>query len=221
MHFTHLEQNLWVLGALGFWVLVYILMIRRGLKDKSYGMPMVALCLNVAWETYYSFFSVEQMANRVVNGMYLATDLGVLWTCWRYGPEDFPSRLLRKYFRFFIVAALVCGFILIRQFALSFHDNYGAFSASFTTLLLSVLLVGMLLRRDSVRGQSLYIGLFILLGNTCGAVENLIARQTIDPELSLAWANTAYGLIILTNILYLLLYINIARRDDVSLWGRV
>ena len=88
-------------------------------------------------------------------------------------------------------------------------------------MLLSVLLVGMLLRRDSVRGQSLYIGLFILLGNTCGAVENLIARQTIDPELSLAWANTAYGLIILTNILYLLLYINIARRDDVSLWGRV
>ena len=221
MSFSPLEQKLWVLGGLVFWDLVYILMIRRGLKDKSYGMPMVALCINVAWETYYSFFSVEQPANRIVNGLYLVPDLGVLWTCWRYGPGDFISPLIRQHFRSFMAIVLVCAFILMRVFALAFQDDYGALSASFTTLLMSVLLVGMLLRRDSVRGQSLYIGLFVLLGNLCGAVENFIAKQTVVPDLSLAWANTAYGLILFANLLYLLLYISIARRDKVSLLRRV
>ena len=221
MSFSPLEQKLWVLCGLVFWVLVYILMIRRGLKDKSYGMPVVALCLNVAWETYFSFFSVEQPANRIVNGLYMAPDLGVLWTCWRYGPQDFTAPLIRQYFRPLVFIVLVCCFILIRQFALAFQDDYGALSASFTTLLMSVSLVGLLLRRDSVRGQSLYIGLFVLLGNLCGAVENFIAKQTVVPDLSLAWANTAYGLILFANVLYLLLYISVARRDKVSLLRRL
>ena len=221
MHFSPLEQGLWALGGLVFWVLAYILMIRRGLLDKSYGMPVVALCLNVAWEAYFSLFSHAQTADRVGYGIYLAADLGVLWTCWRYGPEDFRSSLTRRYFRPIMVALLAGGFILVRQFSLAFNDGSGGISATITTLLLSVLLVGMLLRRDSVRGQSLYIGLLVLLGDICGWVMNLIARQTVQADIPLSWVTTTNVLIVAANLLYLLLYIKVARRDRVSLLHRL
>ncbi len=221
MTFSPLAQNLWALGGLVFWLIAYGLMIRRGLKDRSYGMPMVALCLNIAWEVFYSLFSGAQLANRIGYGLYLAVDLGVLWTCLRYGPEDFESRLTKRYFRPLTVATLIGGFFLVRQFSFSFDDSYGGISATFTTLLLSVLMVGMILRRDSVRGQSLYIGLFVLLGDICGWVMNLIAKQTVEPNISVPWVHTVNVLIVAANILYILLFLQVARRDGIDPFRRL
>lgn len=220
MTFSPLEQNLWALSGLVFWTLAYLLMIRRGLRDRSYGMPVIALCLNIAWETYFSLFSDAQLANKVGYGIYLAADLGVLWTCLRFGPEDFRSPLVRQYFRPAAIASLIGGFFLVRQFSLSFGDTFGGISATFTTLLLSVLLVGMILRRDSVKGQSLYIALLILVGNISGWVMNLIAHQTVQANISIPWVTTTNVLIVLSNIVYLLLYLKVARRDGVPLWSR-
>ncbi|MEM7585625.1 MAG: hypothetical protein AAF560_19710 [Acidobacteriota bacterium] len=221
MTFSPLAQNLWALGGLVFWCIAYGLMIRRGLKDRSYGMPMVALCLNVAWEIYFSLFSNAQLANRIGYGVYLAFDLGVLYTCLRFGPEDFTSRLTRRVFRPLTIATLIGGFFLVRQFSISFDDAYGGISATFTTLLLSVLMVGMILRRDSVQGQSLYIGFAVLIGDICGWVMNLIAHQTVQPNISIPWVHTTNVLIVAANVLYILLFLHVARRDGVDPWRRL
>lgn len=221
MTFSPLAQNLWALGGLTFWTIAYILMIRRGLRDRSFGMPMVALCLNIGWETFFTLFSDAQLANKVGYGIYLAADLGVLYTCLRFGPEDFESPLTRRWFRPMTLATLVGGFFLIRQFSLRFGDVYGGISATFTTLLLSVLMVGMILRRNDVRGQSLYIALLVLVGNICGWVMNLIAHQTVQPNISIPWVHTTNVLIVVANILYLMLYLHVAKRDGVALWSRL
>jgi len=31
-----------------FWTITYLLIIRRSIQDKSVGMPMVALCMNIS-----------------------------------------------------------------------------------------------------------------------------------------------------------------------------
>jgi len=36
-----------MIGGL-FWSVTYILIIRRGFKDKTFGMPMAALCANIS-----------------------------------------------------------------------------------------------------------------------------------------------------------------------------
>jgi len=221
MTFSPLAQNLWALGGLVFWCTAYILMIRRGILDRSYGMPMVALCLNVSWEAFFSFFSDAQLVNRVAYGIYLAADLGVLATCIRYGPNDFSAPLIKRLFRWITAATLVASFILVRQFYLTFDDSYGGISATFTTLLLSVLMVGMILRRDSVRGQSLYIAAVVLAGNICGWVMNLIAKQTVQPNIPVPWVHTTNGLILAANLVYIALFVHIARRDGVDLFRRI
>lgn len=42
------------LGAL-CWISVYILMIIKGIKNKTYYMPFVPLIFNISWEFIYSF----------------------------------------------------------------------------------------------------------------------------------------------------------------------
>ncbi len=50
-------------------------------------------------------------------------------------------------------------------------------------MLLSVLMLAMILRRNSIKGQSFVIGLVILAGDICGCVMSLIAKQTVDPNI--------------------------------------
>ena len=69
------------------WITVYVLMIRRGFLDKSYGMPMIALCLNVSWEFYFTFLTRIEMTYRIANGLFLFFNLGMLYTCYRFGKE--------------------------------------------------------------------------------------------------------------------------------------
>jgi hypothetical protein len=82
-------------------------------------------------------------------------------------------------------------------------------------------MVGMILRRDNVRGQSLYIGLFILIGNVCGWVMNLIAKQTVEPNISVPWVHTTNVLILVANIVYILLFLQVARRDGIDAFTRL
>lgn len=38
-----------------FWAITYLLILHRSIQDRVIGMPMVALCLNIAWEFIFSF----------------------------------------------------------------------------------------------------------------------------------------------------------------------
>ena len=42
------------LGELS-WLAVYILIVRRSFKDRTYGVPMFAVCANCSWEFIFSF----------------------------------------------------------------------------------------------------------------------------------------------------------------------
>ena len=41
-----------------FWSLAYFLIIRQGFKDRTYGMPLAALCANISWE---AIFALQQV----------------------------------------------------------------------------------------------------------------------------------------------------------------
>src|SRR6266852_2809478 len=37
------------------WTLVYLLIIKHGFQDKTYGMPLWALAANISWEFIFAF----------------------------------------------------------------------------------------------------------------------------------------------------------------------
>ncbi len=56
-----------MLGSGLFWTATYILIIRRSILDRTYGMPLAALCANISWEFIFSFILPSASIQRIVN----------------------------------------------------------------------------------------------------------------------------------------------------------
>lgn len=203
------------------WVLIYILMIRRGLLDKSFGMPIIALCMNISWEFNFTFFTQIDMTYRAYNGFFFLFDLGVLYTCFRFGKDDFNWPILKNHFRPILVFCLALSFTLLFLFVRAFDDNYGGLFASINTPVYSALMIAMLIRRDSVKGQNLYIGLLMLIGDSAAYIPTLNAQLQGWASTPVLWIHTFMITTLLLHVLYILLYCHVARRDGVNLWKRI
>ena len=146
-----------------FWSATYLLIIRRGFKDKTYGMPMAALCANISWEAIFAFFTPHDPPQLYVNYIWFSLDVIIVWQFLRYGKKEFPSLLKWKFFAIFgLGLAVAVPMILAVNHEL--QDNIGAYAAFGQNLMMSILFVTMLINRKGLDGQSFYIGLFKMIG---------------------------------------------------------
>ncbi|KAL2258080.1 hypothetical protein VTK26DRAFT_8752 [Humicola hyalothermophila] len=73
------------------WSLTYVLMTRRSLATKSYGMPLLALACNVSWEIVNLFYVCEMPLEKVGLAMWLVLDVGLVYTTVRFGPDEWRA----------------------------------------------------------------------------------------------------------------------------------
>jgi hypothetical protein len=158
-----------MLGSGAFWTLTYVLMIRRGFLDKTYGMPLVALCANVSWEFIFSFLYPHGPIQRPVNIVWFSLDLVILLQLLRYGPREFDDLSKRVFYAMFGLA-LATSFCAVLSVTYEFDDWDGVYSAFGQNLLMSVLFLAMLRARGSPRGQSVFIALSKMLGTGLASV---------------------------------------------------
>ncbi|WP_394834918.1 hypothetical protein LVJ94_51310 [Pendulispora rubella] len=175
------------------WMVVYVAIVYRGLKDKTYGMPLPALALNIAWEFVFSFLAPGTFAPQVaINVIWFFLDLAILYTYFKYGRKEFPKWVDPKWFVPWIVVALLGGFSLQYGAVLEFpHAVVGAtmedarvvqtYCAYLTNLVIAVTFIGMLVRRNGVEGQSMTIAISKWIGTA--AVTVSIYLQTGSPLL--------------------------------------
>ncbi len=154
------------------WTIVYIDIINRGFKDKTYGMPLFALAFNLTWEFIFGFlvgngFSLQ----KVVNSVWFILDAVIVYTYFKYGRKEFP-KTVEKFFIPWSVIAFIVGFITLYFTHLEFEGFWGArYSAFAQNLMMSVLFIGMLVRRNNVDGQSMYIAIFKWLGTLAPTIQ--------------------------------------------------
>ncbi|WP_165053167.1 MULTISPECIES: hypothetical protein [unclassified Adlercreutzia] len=175
-----------------FWTIVYILIIRRDFADKTYGMPLAALAINIAWEVRFSmlFYSPDMMLlPQVINTVWALFDVVIVFTVLKFGGRAFSDTYKAKPGKYsfcgmFILMLAFCFiFIFIGTEFLAtipaFHDpNLGGatweaakFIAYSQNLLMSALFIAMIWQRDNVQGQSFWIafckwfGTFIVMFN--------------------------------------------------------
>jgi hypothetical protein len=154
------------------WTIVYLAIIYRGFKDKTYGMPFFALALNITWEFIFSFlFGGELSLQLIINIVWFFFNLVILSTYFRYGRKEFPEAVDPKWFVPWSVWVLAVGFVAQYFAALEFEGLGGAtYSAFVINLVMSVLFIGMLVRRNSVEGQSMVIAIFKWLGTAAPTI---------------------------------------------------
>jgi hypothetical protein len=162
------------------WTLAYILIIRRGRRDRVYGMPIVALSANLAWEFYYTLIElpphhdpVKLAAQFVVNFVWLVFDIAILWQTLRYGARQFRWLGRRDFYGMFALALAITGttVVLLNK---EFHDVYGVRASFVQNLAMSGLFLGMLNARRSAAGQSLGIALSKMGGTVLAALGVLL-----------------------------------------------
>ncbi len=151
-----------------FWTLTYVLILRQAARDRAYGMPLVALAANLSWELIFLGVTLHHGVYDARLAMLLPwtlLDLGILVQCFRYGRADFSHPFVVRYFHLGLTGIIVFAFAVLGSFVRQLDDAIGWYAAFGQNLMMSILFVCMFLRRDSLRGQSVSIGVAKLLGS--------------------------------------------------------
>lgn len=169
-----------------FWTLTYINIIWRGFQDRSYGMPIAALCANTTWEAIFSVID-QPFADffRTVSLIWFGFDLIIAVQCFTYGPSDFQSQFMKKYFRVIFLAAMFIAFVINYRFVYEFHDIEGDYTGFGINCMMSMLFIGLLVRRDDIIGQSIYIAIFKSLGTLTAFLSTCLEITSFDIATSL------------------------------------
>jgi len=152
------------IGSGVLWTLVYILIIRLGFRERTYGMPIAALAANVSWEFIFSFIYHHEPPQNYVNVVWFGFDLVIVYQALRFGKAAASKVLPAGYFYPAFGLALIVSFIGVLAVTIELEDWDGKYAAFGQNLMMSVLFIAMLLRRGDVSGQSIYIALFKMLG---------------------------------------------------------
>ncbi|KIF03215.1 hypothetical protein PL81_25550 [Streptomyces sp. RSD-27] len=155
------------------WTLVYVEAVRVGVRDRTYAMPVAALALNLAWEVTYAVGDLRSglSPQGVVNVVWAAADLVIVYTYLRHGRAELPAFVTRPVFAAWSALVFATGFavqwLFLAQFGTHDASRYAAFLQN---LLMSGLFLGLYAARRGPRGQSLLIAVAKWLGTLAPTV---------------------------------------------------
>ena len=184
-----MELFLTLLSGIG-WIIVYEECIRLGLKEKTYAMPFWALALNITWEITYTYSDIFLGAHGEMGGMLLAQtivnifwvifDCVILYTYFKYGRKEWVKQVKSCFFVPYSLLVLVCSmalqFVFIQEFGFGMAAQYSAFLQN---LLMSVLFIGLFLKRNSMEGTSLILAFAKWIGTLAPTI--LMGIITFNP----------------------------------------
>jgi hypothetical protein len=227
-------------GSVLAWSTAYLLIIYRGFKDRTYGMPMPSLAANLSWEAIWAFIIMPfSDIGHILTVPWFCIDMVIAWQCLRFGRNDATEPFLRKYHPWLFAAAVAIAFPVTYLAFQEFDDWYAEYTAVGGALLMSILFVGLLIRRRTANGQSMYIGVAKWLGTLLAWVATSLTVNTTaaHPWPASPWSFAAdtvthmaypltplitfmYAATFVTDILYIVLLRSKLREAGISPWRR-
>jgi hypothetical protein len=157
-------QSIILLAGGIFWILTYLIIISKGFKDRSYGMPLIALCANISWEFIFSFVLPSSPPQLFINYLWFGLDAIIVFQFFKYRKNESSALSSRKIYTAFGLLTIT-AFSVILSGAVFLGDLKGVYAAFGQNLLMSVLFIAMFFKRvNTLRGQSIFIAAFKLLG---------------------------------------------------------
>ncbi len=206
------------LGGYGFWTLAYVLILRHSFRERSFGIPIAALCANVAWETLASTVLGFPTGPQIGNMIWLGLDLVILYTCLRFGPEEFTQPVVKKWFRPMVLFGVGVMLWAESAFVFGINDPFGIHASWVNTFVVSAQLPAMFWRRNSLKGQSFYIGLSILLGDISGYFMIYFCHEQMPERIHMNLMNALFAGILATNVLYVTLLYRRCVQEGLNPW---
>lgn len=148
-----------------FWTVVYLLIIYKGFKDHTCGMPLPCICANITWEFLFTFIMPFNPMQQIVTFVWFLLDCIILLQFIYYSKKSCPPRIL--YATICTLSAI--ALLLHYGIAVEFHDSMGVYTAFGINLLMSLLFIRMLMVKQ-LRGQSLSIACLKMIGTLCASL---------------------------------------------------
>ena len=169
-HALPLSDHPWLLGLVdvgtAFWLVLYVLAIIGGLRQRTYLIPLAAIGANFTWELIAAVYRVAPVRLwQIGDVLWLCLDAGILWTLLRYGRERQQIAELRS--AFYPLVAITFLFALIAQLALeeALSDAYGFLDAYMISVMMSVLFYFLYFARRDASNINYGIAWCKLFGN--------------------------------------------------------
>ncbi len=184
-------------GIALFWTIAYVLIIYKGFKDQSYGVPLGAICLNISWEFLLTFILPFHPLQQIVTLIWFLLDCIILLQFLYYSKRTFPKRMLYVS----VFALIVIAFLVQYAMAIEFHDTMSLYSAFGINLVMSILFIQMLMNKE-LQSQSLTIAYLKMIGTLCAS----ILCYSFFPQSILL--TILYILILIVDVVYILMVYN-------------
>lgn len=213
-----LENNIYITSCAAsglLWSLCYVLLIRRAALDKAHAMPLAALCANLSWEFIFGFVHPDEPPMNYINIVWCCVDVIIVWQYLRYARAEFPKTIPQRWFVPFFCLSLAAAFFGILTLTRDLNDWHGSYTGWGGQLLISITMISLLVKRGSVRGQSLYIALSRFFGSVV-----LIPGQYIQAPES-RFLIFIYVAFIVFDLIYITLYIRQAKLEGINPWKRL
>jgi len=200
------------------WSLTYLLILRRGLLDRTYGMPLAALCANLSWELIFAFYiPAHHPAQHWTATAWLGLDLLILGQVLAYWRRELPEVHPGAFYAL-LALALGTAFGTILGVSVELEDWKGGYAAYGQNLMMSILFVTMLYRRGSLRGQSIYIAGLKLVGTASTSLALYAFSPTPAGGVLMPFL---YVAVLVYDLIYLGMIYRQAGYEGVSVWRRL
>jgi hypothetical protein len=219
----------------GGWGLTYLFVIRQCFRERTYGIPLVNICLNFSWELIYSFGLVAPGEPRLLvygNRLWFVFDILLVYQLFRYGKDVQVQPWVKKHYHLVATGTLILSFLGVYMFSLYFYDVYGLAVSFMMNLLMSVLFIPFLWARPNLRGISYPAAWAKMLGTFAGGAvfcylwwplqfaDGKLVRYPYWPEPNRPFLFLIY--LYLSILIFDLLYIYLVRQRRLELMpGRV
>lgn len=168
-----LTPTLMVLGAVmfGAWTLAYAQIVYVCFKQKTYGLPLASIFLNIAWEFLFSFNVVAPGVVALVwgNRLWFVVDCVIVLQVFLYGKQNQTNPWVRDNFYLITVASLVLSLAGLYGFTTYFNDVYGLATSFLMNFAMSILFIAMLFARPDLKGLPAGAAWTKMLGTLAGA----------------------------------------------------
>jgi hypothetical protein len=199
------------------WVALYILVIRRGFIDRTFGIPLVALAINMAWDIIGFTLAKGPAIQGVVDGFYYLLQMVILYQVVKFGARDFPQ-MSRFMFLFWVALSQVTAVWFMGLAMVELRDPIGVKTGFVDTFINGALFIAMFYRRPGLEGQTIYIGLLKLVGT--GVMSLGLAIYPWPGYSDSPFLLSLYVGIFVLDLLYVLLVYQRARQLGINVWRR-
>jgi hypothetical protein len=185
------EVPIWALsaGVAGcvLWGAAYLVVIIHCFKEKTYGIPLAAICMNITWEILSVFFWVavrREPAFHYADIAWLGMDLVIISQLLIYGRKQQTIPQIREYFYLVVAGTFILAFLGQYAFPMTYRDEDGFVLAFIINMGMSILFVFMFFARPDLRGLTYSVAWLKMLGTLCESIMCIKWMPAKHPEIT-------------------------------------